>query len=292
MRSEVLAVVLAVMLLGGLGADYLVGASSLRTVTSVSFKSTTLTVTSIVTVTSTTTSTVITTVGSNPETFASPVSSQGLELLITLNATRIQERGSLDVQITLQNVLSRNVSLTPDLSSRTDIPTWDGYSLLCGLGAHGLVGFALFMGHYSQANISLAGDPLTLVPPVALPCPAQMVPAEVVLLPHGDDAVYYYNVSGQLLTPVGLDGHAPLEINATTDECAAAPSGGTECGSIYPGLFGYWEYPSGAYLNFSSSGFGNASLTSPYFHYFPSGPYTLVSEDLWNQTVYAYFEVS
>ena len=287
MRSEALAAVLALVLLGGLGAGYLVGASSLRTVTSVSFESTTLTVTS------TTTSTITTTIGPNLETFASPVSSQGLELVITLNATRIQERGTLNAQIMLQNVLSRNVSLTPDYSSNMDIPNWNGYSLLCGLGsAHSLVGFALFMGHYSQANLSLAGDPLTLVPPVALPCAAPMLPAEVVLLPHGDNAVYSYNVSGQLFTPVGSEGRAPLEMNATTDECAAAPSGGTECGSIYPGLFGYWEYPSGAYLNFSSSGFGNASLTSPYFHYFPSGPYTLVSEDLWNQTVYAYFEVS
>jgi len=285
MRTEVLAVVLALMLLGGLGAGYLVGGSSLRTVTSVSVETTTMTVTS------TTTSTLATTVGPNPETFASPVSGQGLELLITLNATRIQQHGTLNAKITLQNVLSRNVSLTPDYSSNTDIPNWNQYSLLCGFNTPGLLGFALFMGHYTQANLSLAGDPLTLVPPVALPCAAQMLPAEVVLLPHGDNAVYSYNVSGQLLTPGWPMGHSPLEMNATTDECAATSSGGTECGSIYPGLFGYWE-PSGAYLNFSSPGFGNAMLASPYFHYFPPGPYTLVSEDLWDQTVYAYFQVS
>lgn len=294
MRSDFLAVVLALVLLGGLGAGYFAGTSSSRTVTSLTLESTTLTVTSTTTssVTSTTTSTITVTVGPNLETFASPVSSQGLELLITLNATRIQKGGALNAQITLQNVLSRNVSLTPNFNSNTDIPDWNGYTLLCGLSsAHSLVGFALFMGHYSQSNLSLAGDPLTLVPPIALPCPNQMLPAEVVLLPHSDIAVYSYNISGQLLTPAGLEGRALLEMNATTDECVASPGGGAECGSIYPGLFGYWE-SSGGNLSFSSPESVNATLASPYFHYFPPGPYTLVSEDLWNQTICAYFEVS
>jgi len=291
MRNEALAVVLAFVLLGGLGAGYLFGASGLRTVTSVSFKTTTLkiTTTTTSTITATTTSTITTTAGTNPETLTSPVSSLGLELLVTLNDTRIGEHGALGVQITLQNVLSRNVSLTPNYSSNTDISNWDGYDLLCSPG-NSLVGFGLFMGHYSSANLSLAGDPLTLIPPIALPCPVAMFPAEVVLLPHSDIAIYTYNLSGQMVTPVGLLGHAPVEMNATTDECVITSGGGSECGSIYPGLFGYWE-PSGTY-NFTSPWSANATLASPFFHYFPSGPYTLVSEDLWNQTVYAYFEVN
>jgi hypothetical protein len=259
LRNEILAVLLVLLFLGGLGAGYLAGTSNLRTVTFVSTASITTTVTSALTAT---------------------VSPSGLQLQIVLNSTSIRQGGALRAQIVLLNTLAGNLTLAPDYSSNPDILKWNGYDFLCGINQlWGLAGFALFSGLFSPENISSAGSPLSLAPQAAIPCVIWPRPVTVILLPYSDKTIAYYNES----SPPPVPGRA--ELNATTEACVNQTGGASLCGAVSTALFGYWN---------STTPFletRNATTSSPYFHYFPPGPYTLVAEDLWNQTVYTYFEV-
>ncbi len=74
-------------------------------------------------------------------------------------------------------------------------------------------------------------------------------------------------------------------MNATTETYVCKPvyyGGGPDS------LFGYWVGPPGGVLG----GGQNATVSSPYFHYFPPGRYTLVVEDMWGQVSYSYFQVT
>jgi hypothetical protein len=99
------------------------------------------------------------------------------------------------------------------------------------------------------------------------------------MLPSSDSAVVYYNSSGS------PPERSQTLINATTESCALKGGATTVCGNLSGALFGYWDSSA------PSIEAENATTSSPYFHYFPAGQYTLVAEDLWNQTVFAYFKV-
>jgi hypothetical protein len=266
LRKEVNAWALVILVLVGLGAGYLLGVENPRTIV----LTTTVIQTKIIQMQFTT--------------FASPVSPSGLQLQIRVNTTEIREGRGLAASVVLVNTFPDNLSLIPRYSTNPTISSWDMIDFLCGnspfWGRYGLEGFALFRGHISSANLSSSGSPLVLTPPVAIPCVSMGSPTKVVLLPSGTNAVLYYNTS-----------NAPPErkqavVNATTESCIGTRSGGTSCGSLNGALFGYWD-PMISELNNP----GDANTSSRYFHYFTSGEYTLVAEDLWNQTAFAYFQV-
>jgi hypothetical protein len=264
MKSGATALVLIAVIIVSAGAGYLLGANNQRTTTSVS------------TVISTTT------LYEGPLTFSSPISQSGLQLQIRLNSTTIQFGRAMMAQVLLLNTLPANLTLIPPYSSNSDISMWGGNDFLCGnvpIWSHGgLVGFALFKGHVSSANLSSAGNPLVLAPPVVIGCITELSPSSVVMLPSSDIAIGYFNSSS-----LGPDRRQVLT-NASTGYCTVQQNSAT-CGDLNGALFGYWG-PS-----VTGGQPENATTSSPYFHYFPVGQYTLVAEDLWNQTVFAYFDV-
>jgi len=219
--------------------------------------------------TSTTTSTV--TSMYNP--FLSP------ELQVELNGTTIRQGGALTAVITIFNPLPENLSVAPDYSSNSTIAHWNEYDFWCdGSAMWSLAGYALFQGHYSSENISSAGNPLELAPQVALPCALEPNPVLIVLLPESSSAEAYYSMQGSSPAP------ATLTVSAGTGFCVSTQYSG-EC-SAGDGLFGYWNTTGIGALTIQ-----NASTSSEYFHYFSPGQYTLVTEDVWGQTTYAYFQV-
>jgi hypothetical protein len=215
-------------------------------------------------------------------------SATSLQLQVRLNATTIRSGHAVSAQITIVNPLSQNVSVVPDYQADGSILSWNSYDFLCGgLSASNptwsLAGYALFKGHYTSANLSAAGAPLSLEPPLLIECVSEPVPSSIVFYPNGSSiAAYFEPGQNGIPYPPVVMGHAAM--NATT-EAYVYESGYYGYG---PGaLFGYWVGPPGGVF-----GGQNATITSPNFHYFSPGEYTLAVEDMWGQVVYSYFEVT
>ncbi|HEV2121136.1 MAG TPA: hypothetical protein VGS11_13670, partial [Candidatus Bathyarchaeia archaeon] len=211
------------MLIASSGAGYFVGTNISREVTTVS----TMTYTTIV--------------FRQTATFSSHVSPEGLQLQIRLNTTTLQQGGALTAQIVVMNTLNRNITLTPRYSSNSNISIWNMIDFLCGdapyWGRGGLAGFALFHGHITPVNLSLAGNPLTLAPTVPISCAVFSRPTSVVILPFSDRVVAYSYSSGILPYP------RQALINASTEYCVGVGGNGTtSCGHLTDSLFGYWDY--------------------------------------------------
>ena len=255
--------ILAMLVVGSLGVAYLAGTSSPGGPASTSTESRQ-------TSTSTTTKT------SNT---ASTVASSGLELSLDLNATSMDSGQTLEANVTLYNTLDRSLSLSPfDSSNSTNsISAWDNYDFLCGVdGPDGyLASFAVLPGRFSAGNLSDARPPLQLAAVSDLPsCIGIVWPQDEVIsfLPRSDNASI----------PGTYPGWAPVTLNVSTAACIAA-HGSPICrrGS---GLYGYW--------NTSSSICCPAPSTAPdFFRYLTPGEYTLAAEDVWGQSVFAYFQV-
>lgn len=265
------------------------------------------------------TSTSSATASGETSTFYSPVSPTGLQLQVRLNATTVARGGALTAQVSLFNTLPTNVSLVPSFSANPNIAAWDNYDSLCGLSSvdHTL-GFALFEGHYTATNISLAVTPMLLTPPVATGCPnvfySEAYVQNVDFAPESYIATLSANASFSSIFKAQT---VRMEANATTGSCTTSPyavSGygsedgvtttfsGTElawgCGTSTGALSGYWTMPvNGTYVGIDSR--SNSTITqglsavyADYFHQFSPGSYTIVAQDLWNQTVYANFQVA
>jgi len=202
----------------------------------------------------------------------------GLELQVKLNATSIQTGSALSAQIILFNPLNENLSVASEYSSNSTIAAWDGYDFICnGYGeAWTLAGYALFQGHYSSDNISSAGEPMTLSPPVEPPCVTFSTPDQFVFLPNSSNATAY--LPSDFNQPPSME---RLVMNATTEYCTS-----TSC-PLGSSLFGYWSAPVQGALES-----GQATIGSTYLHFFPPGQYTLVVEDQWGQAIYAHFQVT
>lgn len=218
-------------------------------------------------------------------TFFSMVSSSGLQLQLKLNATTIQAGSSLMAQITLFNPLDENVSIfVPNLASNSTMTTWNDHDFVCSQNSMwNLAGYALFKGHYSSDNLSSAGEPLMLAPPVSLSC-INNGRGLFVFLPNSSNAMVFD--SPDTNQPATL-WHATT--NATSESCKnsfESVIGRTEC-PVGASLFGYWSEPPSGLLES-----GAATTSSSYFHYFPPGQYTLVVEDIWGGTFYAHFQVT
>jgi hypothetical protein len=207
------------------------------------------------------------TTGERPPSAYSVTAPSGLELDLDLNATTIGVGSALGAQITFFNPLDQNISVPVANSPNPTIAAWTNDDFVCdGNSMYSLAAYALFQGRYSEENVSSAGTPLLLAPPVALSCIGQQADS-VVFLPDSSNA--------------SLGGEAGLyriATNATTEYCGDGCPAGTS-------LFGYWAPVEGLDL-------GEATTSSPYFHYLSPGQYTLVVEDEWNQTIYAPFQVS
>ena len=255
-----------------------------------------------------------TTGGASQTTFYSGVSSQGLQLQIKLNSSVVAPGGALQAHILLVNTLSESVTLHPDFAANPNIDSWNWDDYLCGGSpVEHTFAFALLQGHYTAANLSQAGVPLTLAPPVAISCPnfayGESYIQNVEFTPNGDIATFSANASSSAdFKPQTIR----MQLNATTGYCTESPylytetqtvggtttvTSGTEyslsCGSNgVDSLTGYWSsygscaYPAGKGVNGTAQG-----LYSSCFHQFAPGTYTVVVEDLWNQTVFGYFGV-
>jgi hypothetical protein len=212
----------------------------------------------------------------------STISPAGLRLQVTLNSSSVQPRGEVAVQIELLNTMNHNVSLA--LGTNQNVSTWNGDDFFCGENpSYDLVGFALFAGHFSADNISAAGLPLQLTAPIAVPCAFRLGLNNATFLPNSDKTISfsYYEQTQQ---PSCL---VTAEVNATTGYCVTTSSSenSTTFGtcSTTSGIIGYWN-PGFGYT-------GNTTFSSNDFTYLPSGEYTIVATDAWNQYVYAYITV-
>jgi hypothetical protein len=265
-----------------------------QTVTFVNF------VTTSITLTETQTTTVIST-----------VSHGGLQLEVALNTTKIQYGGGLSLNIELFNPLSTSLSMNVSYSNDQNILAWNSRDFLCDISlVDDLFGFALYQGYYTPSNISSASSgPLLLTPEAEIPCPTSYQPniSQITFPPNSDSA----SVSSKSGTPL-----LNMIISATTEGCQqtqASPvtiissdngslttqttmEAGFTCGEG-TSLFGYWTTPP---ANESCSQLPTANETSPWnmigtycdLVSFPIGSYTVVAQDVWNQTIYAHFQVT
>jgi len=246
-------------MVAALGAGYLAVNSGLQAGTSTSTSIGASTSTSSIEPTSTT---------------ASAVSSSGLELRVDLNATTMEPGSMLAANVTLLNTLNETLSL-PDNAAENlmnQIFAWNSYDFSCGQDgmASYVLGSALFRGHFSADNFSLAPGPLQVALfPMQL-CGSMFVTQTPVVTfsPDSDNA----SISGS-----GIPS-APFTLGLSTTGCVGLPHGGSSCHSG-SGLFGYW------------SPLVNSSAPEP-FQYFTPGEYTLAAEDLWGDRVFAYFQVT
>ena len=252
--------------------------------------------------------------GASGATFYSGVSTGGLQLQIELNATQVPLGGTLQAHILLLNTLSGGVTVHPDFAANPNIDGWNWDDYLCGGSpVEHAFALALFQGRYTAANLGQAGPPLTLAPPVALSCPnfayGESYIQNVEFAPDSDVATFSANASGSAdFKPQTLR----MQLNATTGYCTESPYqytetqtvGGTTtvrsgtqyslgCGSNGANsLTGYWSpygscpYEAGKGVNGTAQG-----LYASCFHRFAPGPYTIVAEDLRNQTAFSYFDV-
>ena len=254
-----------------------------------------------------------TTGGVSQATFYSGVSSQGLQLQIKLNASEVPQGGALQAHVLLVNTLSESVTLHPNFTANPNIDSWNWDDYLCGGSpVEHAFGFALLQGHYTAANLSQAGPPITLAPPVAIPCVnsayGESYIRSVEFAPNSDMAAFSANASDSAyFKPQTIR----MQLNATTGSCTESPyqytetqtvrgtttvTSGTDyslsCGSNgVDSLTGYWSpygsctYPAGKGANGTAQG-----LDGSCFHQFAPGSYTIVAEDLWNQTAFGYFD--
>lgn len=204
----------------------------------------------------TTTEVPSTALAEGPLVFASPVSAQGLQLEVTLNSSSIRRLGTIGAQIDLLTA-SDNVTLpVPGFSEQEPVEVWNGYDYVCGENpSNSVLAFAVFPGDFSSANISSAGQPLSVGAPFFPPCPNGG------LYPPGHSITF---------PSKGVN----ARLNVTNGYCAPSPGlQNGDCG-VFRGLDGYYN---------RTAGYG--------FVNFPPGEYTIAATDLWNQYVYATFIV-
>ena len=215
-------------------------------------------------------------------TLYSATSPLGLRLQVQLNTSTFETGSGITAQIAVFNTLDQNLSLTPTYQANSTILTWNGHDFFCGNSGdplRAMVGYALFSGDYSAGNISLAGDPLQLAPPVGISCVTYETPDSVVFLPENDTIEYP--------APGNQGGIVDrLALAASTESCENPTPGTYYCGAS-KGLSGYWNTTGVAYLQDQE-----AAIGSNYFVYFPPGEYTLAVQDDWGQTLYAHFQVT
>jgi hypothetical protein len=218
------------------------------------------------------------TVSKGPPVFTSEVAPNGLQLELSLNATTMPSDGAITGQVAVVNTSDQNVNVST-LSRSQNVTEWSNYINVCP--SDYFMGYAVFGGHFTAANISLAGTPLRLVPPMFPQCPGPIGAGTVIFLPSRGHA------TGRAVDPDESSDLVPDQLNTTTLFCntTEANQNSFACDWATPGLVGYWNWsiPDGAGANFG--------FTAPAFVHFSPGEYTIVAWDDWNQYVYATFIV-
>ncbi len=205
--------------------------------------------------------------------FSSGVSPDGLQLEMALNSTAMRVNGSIGGHVSVVNTLGTDVTVVvPEPSQK--MSDWSRYTNICPTS--NFEGYAVFIGRYSADNISLAGEPLTLVPPMILNCVIPYyVPGPLTFSPHGGP-------SGQTVVYAQSPSSTKEDrLLITTLFCNTTESGpqSFSCSWASPGLVGYWEGGPGSPANFG--------FTSPGFARFFPGVYTIMAWDVWDQYVFA-----
>jgi hypothetical protein len=191
-----------------------------------------------------------------PLVFSSPVSAQGLQLMVTLNSSSIRYLGAIGAQVELLTANDNTTLPVPGFSMQETVEVWNGYDYVCGGNpSDSVLAYAIFPGHYSSANFSSAGQPLPVGAPFFPPCPNGG------LYPAGHSITF---------PSKGVNSR----LNVTTGYCAPSPGlQNGNCGALRA-LDGYYN---------RTAGYA--------FVQFPPGEYTIAATDLWNQYVYATFIV-
>jgi hypothetical protein len=245
--------------------------------------------------------------------FNSTISQDGLRLEVALNTTSLLAGKGLSAQVYLTNTLPRNVSLSANLTAFPGDSALEalGRGYQChGAGLLGVLNFGVYQGHYTAANFSQDAVPLILEAPVPHGCPnpyyyVQSPPQRVEFAANSDMAT----VSGQKTTGMHLSpwtgnvtavpnrsGPSTIIVNGSTTTSSGETQLYLAWGPVYEGLRGYWTLPpNGIYISIHP--YNNSTVLQAIkeahglYHEFTPGSYTIVAEDLWNQTVFAYFEV-
>jgi hypothetical protein len=209
----------------------------------------------------------------------STMSSSGLELSVGLNATMMVPGQTLAANVTLYDALKSSLSLqlAPGDFGGGSISSWENYDFICGNGgdASYLVGFAVLQGRFSAGNLSQAPAPLQVAAQADLPC---LYP----VFSHGETITFFPGSDIASIPGTGLS-QEPVALNVTTYACIALPSNSAECHSG-TGLYGYWSTSESICCPASSD-------AADLFRYLTPGDYTIVAEDVWDQEVFAYFQV-
>lgn len=260
----------------------------------------------------------------NSHTYFNSSVHDGLQVQVALNATSMLSGEGLSAQVYLTNTLPRNVSLSANLTAFPGLSALEalGRGYACdGAGPFGLLNSGLYQGHYTSSNFSQMPAPAPLLPenPAAFNfgCPnpyyySRSPELQTVGFAPNSDAATLSDVPTALSF---ANQTMEMHISFGTLNCTAVPytsgpstiiangstttsSGETQlelAGAPYEGIRGYWTMPSS----------GSSILNDPHtnstilealqqaqglYHQF-RGSYTIVAEDYWNQTVFAYFDV-
>lgn len=218
-----------------------------------------------------------------PLVFASSVAANGIQVKLYLNSTNMRSGGAITGFVTVVNTSDQNVTVTP-LQQDLNLSTWPGYWVWaidpCGF-QYIPGGYAVFQGHFTAGNISLAAhNPLVLTPGPGGSCPEPPTRwGAITFLPGGGQAVGRMTVVD---TPTEF---RPDQLNVTSYVCTGEPGSANVCSvnPERPGLVGYWYKTS--VCN------GNPVCTFLPFAPFSPGQYTIVAWDDWDQYVYVTFVV-
>jgi hypothetical protein len=210
--------------------------------------------------------------------YTSEDSPDGLQLEMVVNSTTMRVNGSISGDVAVVNTLATNVTVSVPGPSQ-NMSNWSDAINVCP--SSDFLGYAVFNGHFAADNVSLAGPPLVLVPPMILSCPIPYhVPGPLTFLPGGDPSgqtvVYAQSPSNTVGDQLPI---TTLFCNTTVDttESGAQVFG---CSWASPGLVGYWEGD-------PASAGGNFGFTSPGFARLPPGVYTIMAWDVWDQYAFA-----
>jgi|SRR5579875_2248533 len=180
----------------------------------------------------------------------------GLQLRLYLNATQISTGGAINASLIVYNTLTRTNSITAAsdwvLSSVANGP--------CPLADAPPMSLAVFLGYYTQTNIS-AAVPLPLDPP-----------GYQSLCPPRNFASFSFEPSSSTATAIGASANSTVFHLSLTGPVSASTI-----------LTGYYST--------TKSEIGPNGSSIPAFILFPSGTYTLVSGDEWGNIIFSYFEV-
>ncbi len=242
--------------------------------------------------------------------FNSTVSLDGLQLGVALNTTSLPAGQGLSADVYLTNTLPRNISLPANLTAFGGDSTLEslGRGYQCdGAGLLGVLNFGVYRGHYTAENFSQEPAPLLMEAPVPGSCPnpyyyVQSQTQGFEFAPNSDMAT----LSGQKTTEMHLTLQSInftavpytfccetiIQNGSTTTSRSGMDLGGSWSPS--EGARGYWTMPPNgtAIPSFGGSNIlQTVNQVHDLYHEFGPGLYTIVAEDFWNQTAFAYFGV-